>query len=435
MQQYLRMSIPKLNNVVIVGGSLAGLMHALTILEESPNTKIRILERSPSALLHNQGAGVVAGSEVQKFFHEYVRPGREIAVTSKQRLYLDKNGDIVDGSVDDREQRMTSWDVLYRLLRWRVDGMEADAYFDPSTQSLNDNSDKNNNGTSRDSSNEGPKASYEYGCIAKSISLPPAGEEDGATITWTDRDDNTQTTTADLVIAADGASSSIRAQLSPSVKRTYAGYVALRGTIPESSMSTDAKSCFSEKFAFFHTDGTQILAYLIPGGENGTLAPGSRLMNWVWYVNFEDGGQELEELMTGSDGRRHPITLPPGGMRPEIWEREKERARRVLPPQFVEIVTKTTVPFVQAITDVIGEENLFLGDRVVLVGDALAGFRPHTAASTGQAAFDALALGQWIRGDIGREEYREKCLRFARDVQRHGVQLGERSQFGRHPFA
>ena len=107
------MSLPTpLKKVYILGGSLAGLMHALTILTHSPSTSVTILERSPSALLHNQGAGVVAGSETQKFFTEYVRPGREIAITSKQRLYLNKNGGIVKGSVENREQRMTSWDVL-----------------------------------------------------------------------------------------------------------------------------------------------------------------------------------------------------------------------------------------------------------------------------------------------------------------------------------
>lgn len=68
-------------SVVIVGGSLAGLMHALTFLSLPNPPNVRILERSPTALLHDQGAGIVAGGETLQFFEEYVRPGRDIAVS------------------------------------------------------------------------------------------------------------------------------------------------------------------------------------------------------------------------------------------------------------------------------------------------------------------------------------------------------------------
>lgn len=67
---------PSPSSVLIIGGSLAGLMHALTLLSlPKPPKSIRILERSPTKLLHNQGAGVVAGNETQQFFDEYVRAG------------------------------------------------------------------------------------------------------------------------------------------------------------------------------------------------------------------------------------------------------------------------------------------------------------------------------------------------------------------------
>lgn len=110
-------------SVVIVGGSLAGLVHALTLLSLPKPPTIRILERSPTSLLHNQGAGIVAGNETQEFFDKVVKPGREIAVTSKKRLYLDRSGKVMHGSVEERQQRMTSWDLLYHLLRWRVEGL------------------------------------------------------------------------------------------------------------------------------------------------------------------------------------------------------------------------------------------------------------------------------------------------------------------------
>ena len=96
-------------SVIIVGGSLSGLMHALRLLSLPSPPTVRILERSPTALLHNQGAGVVAGPETQQFFAEYVRPGRDIAVISPTRHYLNKKGEIMPETVEHRAQKMTSY--------------------------------------------------------------------------------------------------------------------------------------------------------------------------------------------------------------------------------------------------------------------------------------------------------------------------------------
>jgi 2-polyprenyl-6-methoxyphenol hydroxylase-like FAD-dependent oxidoreductase len=383
----------------------------LILLSSPKPPTIRILERSPTSLLHNQGAGIVAGNETQEFFDRVVKSGREIAVTSKMRLYLDRTGAVMEGSVEERQQRMTSWDLLYHLLRWRVEGLQSE-YVD---------------GLDAD---ERPKATYENGCIVTSV-------EDSGTavkITWTHKDHGEQSSEADLVIAADGASSTIRRLIQQAVERKYVGYVAWRGTVPETELSDSAKEVFLEKFPFYHSTGIQVLGYLIPG-KNGTVEPGQRLFNWVWYCNYENGSAELEELMTDVHGKRHAITLPVGSMNPKVWSNQKAYASRVLPLQYAEAVNKTQQPFIQAITDVISSQNSFLGGKVLLVGDALAGFRPHTAASTGQAAFDALRMGELFGGEIDRRMYDERVLGFAKTMQEKGVMLGERSQFGRHPFA
>lgn len=399
-------------SVIIVGGSLAGLMHALTLLSLPSPPKVRILERSPTALLHNQGAGVVAGNESQQFFSEYVRPGRDIAITSPARHYLNRKGEVMPESVEHRAQRMTSWDLLYHLLRWRVEGMESEYA----------------KGLQAD---DRPKAEYDNGCTVTAVD--DVGSQ-GVKLTWTHKDSTeAQTATADLVIGADGGSSTIRRLLAPEVERKYVGYVAWRGTVPETQLSNAAGEIFVERFTFYHAPGIQILGYLIPG-ENGTLEPGKRLFNWVWYCNYAEGSPELEDLMTDAHGKRHAITLPVGGMKESVWAQQKTYAKEVLPPQYAEAVSKTEQPFVQAITDVISPRNSFMGGKVLLVGDALAGFRPHTAASTGQAAFDALTMGAWLGGQFGKEEYDERVMEFAQRVQEHGVMLGERSQFGRHPL-
>lgn len=413
----------KLQSVVVVGGSLAGLMHALAIMVHCPKVKVTILERSPTALLHNQGAGVVAGADTQSFFSRYVCPGQDFAVLSKQRLYLDRKGDVIRGSVENKEQRMTSWDSLYRYLRWRVDDMDIKDYISgPDLKKLEDKLSNVSHGT----------ADYQYGCNVKSVE--DLGPSEGVRVRWMNKSDKEVEITADLVIAADGASSSVRRTLLPGVQRTYAGYVALRGTVPETQISESAAKAFVEKFAFYHADGTQILAYAIPG-ENGTLEPGQRLMNWVWYRNYKEDSDELVDLMTGKDQSRHHVTLPPDQMKPEVWTKQQQDAKDVLPPQFAELVDKTVHPFVQAITDNISPNNEFFDGKLLLVGDSLAGFRPHTAASTSQAAFDASTLGEWLQGNIGRDQYNHRVLSYAVETQRHGVELGERSQFGKHPLA
>ena len=405
------MGSPKPKTVIIVGGSLAGLMHALALLSQPDPPTVQILERSPTALLHNQGAGVVAGNETQEFFDKTVKPGRNIAVTSQMRLYLDRAGRVMEGSVEERQQRMTSWDLLYHLLRWRAEGLESD-YVD---------------GLEAD---DRPKASYQNGCTV--TALKQSGEK--MKLSWTHKELGVQTCEADLIIAADGGSSTIRRLLMPEVERKYVGYVAWRGTVPETQLSDEAREVFVEKFPFYHSTGIQILGYLIPG-TNGTTESGYRLFNWVWYCNYDEGSEALEELMTDVNGRRHAITLPVGTMKPDLWSKQKAYASEALPPQYAEAVRKTEQPFIQAVTDVISRRNSFFDGKVLLVGDALAGFRPHAAASTSQAAFDALRMGEWFGGKIDKTTYDTQVLEHAKAMQEKGVMLGERSQFGRHPLA
>jgi 2-polyprenyl-6-methoxyphenol hydroxylase-like FAD-dependent oxidoreductase len=253
-------------------------------------------------------------------------------------------------------------------------------------------------------------------------------------VSWMQKDLGEQTCEADLIIAADGGSSTIRRLLKPDVERKYVGYVAWRGTVPETQLSDEAREVFVEKFPFYHSTGIQLLGYLIPG-KNGSIEPGHRLLNWIWYCNYEDRSDSFEELMTDMNGRRHAITLPVGTMNPDVWSKQKAQASEVLPPQYAEVVRKTEQPFIQAVTDVISPQNSFFDEKVLLVGDALAGFRPHTAASTSQAAFDALRMGEWFGGEIDKTAYDTRVLEYAKELQQKGVMLGERSQFGRHPFA
>jgi 2-polyprenyl-6-methoxyphenol hydroxylase-like FAD-dependent oxidoreductase len=420
------MALAKPKNIVIVGGSLGGLFIGVALKRLHKNLHIRILERNPTALLHDQGAGVVAGPDVQNFFKTYDRTQTPLVVTSHQRLYLNRNGDVIDR--DDRDQQMTSWDLLYHLLRTNYDATKTEYAEVPEQEE-----------------GEGMTA-YEYGCTVTDIKAPYATStanldlSESVKLTIKHQSGEISTTEADLVIAADGPSSTIRGMYLPDVKRTYAGYVAWRGTVPEDQVSEAAAKVFVEKFPFFHTEHIQILAYTIPG-KNGTLEPGKRLLNWVWYNNYKEDSPEHADLMTDKEGKKHHLTLPAGGVRDEVWMQQKKYAKEILPPQFAELVEKTEVPFIQAITDVIAPSAILAGGRVILLGDSLAGFRPHTAMSTSQAAMDATTLAQALgkvidgHGMEPLQRWEEHVLEYAKTMQGHGVQIGNRSQFFKHPKA
>ncbi|KAL6245907.1 hypothetical protein RBB50_007060 [Rhinocladiella similis] len=414
-------------DIIVVGGSLAGLMTSIPL--KRLGHKVTILERSPVPLLHDQGAGVVAGGETQAFYHKHDLSKRAIAVTSQARFYLDRAGNIVDR--EDYQQRMTSWDLLYYLGRANFDGVESD-YLERSLPR----------------SDGGGRVSYEYGRLVTDVR--EAGDQVEVTYKNTrkeesgngDDDGKPKTMLADFLIAADGPSSHLRRMLlgDQAAERKYAGYVAFRGTVPETELSESAAAVFVERFTFFHAAGTQALSYAIPG-KSGNLAKGQRLVNWVWYWNVDEESEEYKELMTDTDGNLHRFTLPTGGkMQPHVWDRQIARARELLAPQFAEIVANTKMPFVQAITDVEPpargtKMGKLLNGKALIVGDALAGFRPHTAASTSQAAFHALMTEKVFKGEINWDEYDEQVLNFAWSWQRRGVMLGNRSQFGHHPLA
>ena len=195
------------NRTPQVGGSLAGLFCGVVLKRLGHN--LSIFERNPTPLLHNQGAGIVAGGDVQDFLKRYDSIQRRIGVESRVRQHLDRQGNILRR--ENYSQNMTSWDLLYHILRANFDGNDCGYIEVPSRIS-----------------GEG-EAVYQYGSKVTDL------REKGKTleVEYTDATGAERTHTADLVIAADGAGSRVRDILTPKATRTYAGYVAFRGTVEE----------------------------------------------------------------------------------------------------------------------------------------------------------------------------------------------------------
>jgi 2-polyprenyl-6-methoxyphenol hydroxylase-like FAD-dependent oxidoreductase len=142
-----------------------------------------------------------------------------------------------------------------------------------------------------------------------------------------------------------------------------------------------------EKFGFGLPSGEQIIGYPVAGAGNATQ-PGHRAYNFVWYRPAVDA--PLKALLTDADGHYHPGGIAPNKVAWQQIAAMRQYARKLLAPQFAEMIEKTAMPFLQPIFDVASEQIAF--DRVALMGDASFVARPHIGMGVTKAAQDAVAL-------------------------------------------
>ncbi|MBE7180348.1 MAG: hypothetical protein INR71_03905 [Terriglobus roseus] len=146
------------------------------------------------------------------------------------------------------------------------------------------------------------------------------------------------------------------------------------------------------------------------------------MLNWVWYHRFAE--DEIERVMTDTAGRRHGYSLPMGQMMPAMVEKLKNMARTELPPVVSEVIERSPEPFVQLVTDSSCPRNVFMGGKVILLGDALAGQRPHIASSCTQCTYHALLLASYLEGSLTLDEMSEQALAYTKIAVEGGKVLG-----------
>ena len=178
----------------------------------------------------------------------------------------------------------------------------------------------------------------------------------------------------------------------------------------------------------------RLFSYLIPG-LNGTIVPGDRSANLVWYTNEDE--LKLKKLLTDSAGISHTWSLGVGKVDQNAKENQRKEAAVVLPSPLAEIFQKIESPFIQAVTDSLATKAVFMNKKVLLVGDSIGGLRPHTTAGCSQAAMNALLLKRVFEKDGGMstEEWEKAVVGWATLAHNFGVQMGNLSQFGDHPMA
>jgi 2,6-dihydroxypyridine 3-monooxygenase len=338
--------------VIVMGGSVGGLTAALVLRDAGCD--VRVYERSAAAL-QARGAGIAALEATLRYLTE--RGGRPVAQVCSSTGWIRFLR--ADGGTE-HEQRhrylFSSWNTIYRSLL---------ELFDPDRYLLG----REVTGFSQDA--------------------------DSVRVTL---DDGTSTD-ADLLVCADGVSSLARARLLPGVTPAYSGYVAWRGTRPERDLPPGVRDRLGDAITYQVLPGSHILVYPIPGLD-GALTPGERLVNFVWYVNVAAGGP-LEALMTGRDGVRRAVSLPPGAATDAAVGAMRQAAAAAFAPPIAEVVTGAAEPFVQVVYDVAVPRMAF--GRACLLGDAAFAVRPHAAAGTAKAAADGWALAEALTaagGDV-----------------------------------
>lgn len=366
---------------IVVGGSMGGLTAALLLRDLGFD--VDVFERSPEPL-EGRGAGIVVQPDTVRWFAEHggTEAVERVSTGSSHLRYLGADNTVVYDVPS--SWRFTSWTATYRAL-------------------LGDF------GTDR----------YHLGEHVAGLSQ----DDGGVTLRFV----NGRVERADLVVFADGISSTGRRRLLPEVAPRYSGYVGWRGTVLESEVSSSTHELLHDSLAYAMAPRTHIVMYPIPGRDGG-LRVGSRDLNYVWYRNVAEG-PELDEMLTDKRGFLSPVSVHPGLVQDRYVEELRAAARELLPPAAAELVLRTEQPFIQPVLDIEVPRMAF--GRVCLIGDAAFAARPHAAAGTAKAAADAWALADAMRstdGDVvtalekwepGRLELGRSLLKRVDEIGRH----------------
>ena len=322
---------------------MSGLIVGLHLLKRG--WQVDVFERVPVEL-SGRGAGVVTHDELfQALAPLGIKTGTDLGVVVPGRVVFAQDGSVL--GTRDLPQVLTSWGKLYEVLMARF-----------------------------------PLANYHRGANFDRLEQTPeqvtAHFSDGKSVT------------GDVLIAADGIGSRVRAQVAPDCRAEYAGYIAWRGLVSESDLSSRARKEMFPYFAFSLPESEQMLGYPV-AGEDNDMSVGKRRYNFVWY-RPADADSKLPWLLTDTNGDMNGVSIAPNMIRDEVISDMREASQRLLSPQFAELVAKTKQPFIQSINDLKSRSMAY--GRVALLGDAAFVARPHCGAGVTKAGIDAVCLAE-----------------------------------------
>jgi 2,6-dihydroxypyridine 3-monooxygenase len=367
-------------DIAVVGGSLGGLTAACLLADAGH--RVVVYERSPIEL-EERGAGIGLLPETYRYLVEHGGISLDaIAVRTGHIRYLGRDGSVTHD--DEHPYLFSSWNTVYRALLGCFE-----------------------------------RSHYRLAHELSRIELEPL------TLGFS----NGEVVHPDLAVFADGVGSTARATLLPDVHPQYAGYVAWRGVVPETKLSDATRAVLDDAITYYVYANSHILVYPIPG-RDGSVVPGERLINIVWYRNYL-AGDDLDDLLIDAHGVRREVSVPPGSLRPDHIAEARAAAMARLPDTITEVVLAVENLFVQVVFDLEVPRMAF--GPSCLMGDAAFVARPHAAAGTAKAAEDAWTLRDALTAYPGDQAaalaaWEPGQLALGRDLQRRTRAIGRRSQ-------
>ncbi|EAW13490.1 FAD binding domain protein [Aspergillus clavatus NRRL 1] len=368
-------------SVIIIGGSVAGLLQGLQLKRHGSN--VTVLEQDPSKDRHSHESGVSIGPSVMALLDRYDATGRPAAIPTefmsaawRRRLRV---ANIRSA------HNMSNWGCLYLILRANFDGLASAAVPKPPAPRPGDGAVQYRPGQKV----TGVRYDRAQGLVHVSfvdVTTGAVGE-----------------VSARQVIAADGVHSTVRQLLQVPTRKEYAGYIAWRGTVPEKLLSPQTVEYFFNRLNFTLLRGTYFISYLIPT-ESGHVEPGNRLLNWVWYFFVPEGSPEMQLIFTDIHGKVHTNTVPRGLVNPAVWQAQLARYLPQMTAPLAEAVSLTSRVFVTKVGEAQCTTPSIFDGRLVLVGDAFTGFRSHLGKASEQAAQHSLQMDRVWRGEITQAE-------------------------------
>ncbi len=215
-------------------------MHGLQLKRQGSN--VIILEQDPYSDRRSHQAGIGLGASVVEFLAKYDATGLPNAVPARFTAFATRSWPWVLNFVSPRQ--MSSWGLLYRVLRANFDAQASPAIPVPPAPREGDGHGEYRRGKRV----TGLQYDEQAGTV-KVRFLDVTSKEEGSI-------------DADMVIGADGVHSTVRELVQVPSEKEYAGYVAWRGTVPGAILSKETVQYFSNRVVASIMKRSYIIVYV-----------------------------------------------------------------------------------------------------------------------------------------------------------------------------
>jgi 2-polyprenyl-6-methoxyphenol hydroxylase-like FAD-dependent oxidoreductase len=204
-------------------------MHAVVL--KSLGRKVIVLESREHGELQAEAAGLSLGPNAQKLVNKYLEVDESFAIDTPGSQILSPTGEIVAEIPATFPVNTCTWGLVFERLKAN--------FLSP----------------------ERSGTAFVYRTGLKVTRFEHDGRHTPLKVVCLNTVNKTEIAfEAPLVIGADGARSTIRSQLEPTIKSDYAGYVAWRGCIPETQAPKILKGALEGKLVFTMLQGHYIIA-------------------------------------------------------------------------------------------------------------------------------------------------------------------------------